>query len=792
PVVSDRTGELLTAEQATSVEYWVSHVRDTVQFSRALTYLADRDVTNHLDSAALLRGERALLDGVARVFTAGIDVDWAAVRPGRRVPLPTYAFQHRRYWLESTPENVDAEFWRLVESGDADEWGSVREALTAWRSARLARTAADSWRYRVQWRTPVAPLGTGGLSGTWLLVTAPGHEETAAACVAALRDHGATPVTVDPARDSTEWPALLGAATETPIAGVLSLLGLLDEPLPGTGGVSRGLAGTLELVRALGTADVRAPLWCVTRGAVSVGDSELLTAPVQAMVWGFGRVVALEHPERWGGLIDLPESIDTRAGRALGAVLSGTDGEDQVAIRSSGTFLRRLVPAPAGPGIDAGELLRGTVLITGGTGALGAHIARWAAANGAQRLLLLSRRGPAAPGATELVAELTDTVPVRVAACDVTDRAALAAVLAELPAEHPLTTVVHAAGVDVHQYAPATELDLELLAPVVAAKLSGATALAEVLEEYPEVGSFVLFSSAAGVWGGGGQGAYSAANAYLDALAEHRRGRGLPATAIAWGPWAQTDGAGITTTAQQQMERRGLPAMAPESALDALYRAIANADTALTVADVEWERFHASFALSRPRPLLHDIPEVGAALREAAGQQPDRTAFAERLAGLGRAEQQRAVLELVRAEVAEVLGHGNPAEVDLTRASRDLGFDSLTAVQLSRRLQVSAGLRLPATLIFDYPTFAELAAHIHEQLTDRTGELFALLEQIEGRITDTALDATAGMAAVERLAQVVTRLRAELTGRGAAADTAARIEEASDDEIFELLDLELE
>ncbi len=301
-------------------------------------------------------------------------------------------------------------------------------------------------------------------------------------------------------------------------AGILSLLALADD----------GPAATVALVQSLG---VDAPLWCVTRGAVC----DDVTNPDQAAVWGLGRAVALEQPSRWGGLVDLPETVDEPAVRRLAAVLAGD--EDQVAIRESGVFARRLERA-ALTGTPAAYEPSGTVLVTGGTGGIGAHVARFAAAAGAGHVLLLSRRGSEAPGADELRAELTGLgAEVTIAACDVADRDALAEVIGAIPAEHPLTGVFHAAGVV--RDATVDTLTPEQLAEVLAAKAVSATHLHD-LTRHLDLDTFVLFSSTAATFGAPGQANYAAANAWLDALAEHRRDLGLPATSVAWGPWAGT------------------------------------------------------------------------------------------------------------------------------------------------------------------------------------------------------------------------------------------------------------
>ncbi|MGH3755152.1 MAG: SDR family NAD(P)-dependent oxidoreductase, partial [Pseudonocardiaceae bacterium] len=693
---------------------------------------------------------------------AGHDVDWAALHTGgRQVQLPTYAFQRQRYWLQAPPpvgdlnatgvDPAEARFWEAVELGDLETLAATLEvgeeqqsslsvvlpALSTWRQQRRGQSTVEGWRYRVIWK-PLIDTSTTMLSGTWLVVIPASHadHELIAACAEGLGGHDVrvVPIVWDGEAEDAELvqrirtalgdDVLADGSPDVPLAdGVLSLLALDEHPHPAYPAVPCGVASTLALVRALGEAGLEAPLWCATRGAVSVGRADRLDAPVQALVWGLGRVVGLEHPRRWGGLVDLPEIVDERALTRLRGVLAGLDGEDQVAVRASGIFARRLVRAALGQSpTPAGTWKpRGTVLVTGGTGALGAQVARWLARNGAAHLVLTSRQGRAAPAASELEAELTELgAEVTVAACDVADREALAQLLAGLPAERPLTAVVHAAGVS--QSTALAETSLGEFADVVSAKVAGAVNLHDLLEHEPVTGNtldaFVLFSSVAGVWGSGGQGAYAAANAFLDAFAQHRRERDRAAVSLAWGPWA---GGGMTEGGvASQLRRRGLSAMAPELAITALQQAVDDDETCLAVADVQWDRFVPTFTVARSSPLLCELPEAQRALEAAdappGGPASDGSALRQRLSGMSQVEGERAVVELVRAEAGIVLGHAGAEAVEAGRAFRDLGFDSLTAVELRNRLGAATGLRLPATLVFDHPTPAVLARHVRTQL----------------------------------------------------------------------------
>ncbi|MGK4008526.1 amino acid adenylation domain-containing protein [Sorangium sp. So ce1036] len=687
---------------------------------------------------------RRLLLSLCELTTQGLALDWTKVLPGgRRVPLPPYPFQRERCWLDAprsrttdadAPSPADRRFWEAVEGADLGaltealrvegeeqraSLAALLPALSRWRRQQSERSALDAWRYRVAWR-PLASATGGDLSGRWLLFyraldaapeglssadpssSEPAGDAIARAAHRALAERGAEvlPVPVaagdlDRSRLAARLREVLGGGAAP--RGALSLLALDEAALPDHPALPRGLALTLALVQALGDAAIQAPLWLLTRGAVSIGRSDPLARPLQALAWGLGRVVALEHPERWGGLLDLPDALDPRALERLAAALARPE-DDQMALRPSGLFVRRLVRAPLGDAPAARAFTpRGSVLVTGGTGALAAHVARWLARAGAERLVLTSRRGQDAPGVAELVAELTALgARVTVAACDTADRQALAALLQRLDDEGPpLRAVFHAAGVT--QQAPLAETRLDELAAVASGKIDGARHLHELLGDRA-LDAFVLFSSAAGVWGSGHQGGYAAANAFLDALAEHRRALGLPATSIAWGAWAgggMADGAG-----QHQLSRRGVSAMAPRRAIAALQQALDQDEVTLTVADVDWARFAPAFAAARPRPLLGELPEAQRAL-EALSPATGAAALLAELRALPASERLRRLTSLVLAETAAVLGHPDASRVDPRKGFTALGFDSLMAVELRTRLGKLTGQRVSVGLLFE-------------------------------------------------------------------------------------------
>ncbi|WBP85580.1 SDR family NAD(P)-dependent oxidoreductase [Kitasatospora cathayae] len=697
PVVSNVTGALATAEELTSPDYWVRHVRQAVLFhdgvrtasqlgatrfvelgpDGVLTALAQDCLTGTDGHAftSLLRRDRPEDQAVAAALGAlhcwGTVPDWQAVYDGsgaHRVDLPTYPFQTERYWPVTPMKGV---------AGSPAEPGDLL--------------------YRVSWES-LAQVPAPEPSGTWILVTDT-EDALTQDCVTALDATAARVLRLslsDGAADRAALGAVLAQlAAEAVPTGVFALLRGELAPL-----------NAVVLLQALGDTGSEAPVWLATRGAVGVGGPDGPISTQQAQLWGLGRVAALEAAGTWGGLVDLPERLDAEGARRLSALLLGAMAEDEVAVRAEAAYARRLVRAARE---DQAEPNRwapsGTVLVTGGTGALGAHVARRLAQAGADHLLLTSRRGDQAPGAAELAAELAELgARVTIAACDVSDGEAVAALLGAIPAEHPLTAVVHTAGVLDDGVLMA--LTPERLQRVVAAKTDGALHLDRLTRDLP-LSAFVLFSSLAGVVGAAGQANYAMANAALDALAERRRQAGLPATAIAWGAWAGEGMAATDEVVRERMRRTGFRPMRPENALRVLESAVQYGETALLAADIDWERYAQAHGAAARRPLLRAL---------VAGPADEPTGLAATLAGRTPAEQHSALEQLIRGHAADLLMHRSAEVIDPQKSFRALGFDSLASVELRNRLVAATGLRLPASLAFDYPSPAGLADFLRAEL----------------------------------------------------------------------------
>ncbi|MFF7634988.1 SDR family NAD(P)-dependent oxidoreductase [Kitasatospora sp. NPDC008050] len=576
---------------------------------------------------------------------------------------------------------------------------------------QAARRAHHESLFTVEWQdaAPGPVLGAPDTAG-WALLGAetlgldlPRHVDPAA--LAASLDAAATP------------PALVLAAVRGEPG---------EPPAAAHATAERALALVQQWLAEDRFAD--APLVLVTAGAQSVVPGEPVADLAAATVWGLVRSAQSEHPNRLL-LVDL--DADEASLRALPAALAAALAADepQLALRAGTLKLPRLARVTAATtdtaadtaDADAGPVLApalapasdGTVLVTGATGTLGALVARHlVAGHGVRRLLLVSRRGAAAVGAAELAAELRESgAEVTLAACDVADRAALAELLGSL--EHPLTAVVHTAGV--LDDGIVSSLTPERLATVLRPKVDAAWHLHELTKDQ-NLTAFVLFSAAAATLGGPGQANYAAANAFLDALAQHRRAAGLPATALAWGLWAERSG--MTGTLEeadlQRINRAGVAALSSAEGLALLDTATALGGASYVPIRLDLAGLRAHGGSSALPALLRGL--VRAPARRAAQAEQGGDSFREQLAALAPAERAKALLTLVTGQVAAVLGHSGAEAIEPQLAFKELGFDSLTAVELRNRLNTVTGLRLPATLVFDYPNPAALAELLGAEL----------------------------------------------------------------------------
>ncbi|OLL16194.1 MULTISPECIES: type I polyketide synthase [unclassified Rhodococcus (in: high G+C Gram-positive bacteria)] len=621
--------------------------------------------------------------------------------------------------------------------------------------------------HRLAW-TRIDDLPSEPPPGPMVVLGAADLESTLSRCPDAAALRTARAATPD---DGRPWTVLVGCGTDGD---------------PGPEATHHLCARTLRLLQDwLDDAEFAdSVLVVVTRNATATGeegegvDIDLAAAAV----WGLVGSAQNENPGRFVLLdLDRETDVDTAITSALAS------REPQVAVRGRAVLVPRLRRIPAvqrsGPLFDP----RGTVLVTGGTGTVGGSVARHlVSTHGARHLVLTSRRGPDADGSDRLRRELRDAgAEVRIVACDTADAAALAGLLARIPAEHPLTAVIHAAGV--LDDATLTSLTPDRLDAVLRPKVDAAWHLHRLTAG---VHAFVLFSSLAGVLGAPGQGNYAAANRFLDALAQHRRAHGRPAVSIAWGMWAppsaMTGRLGAVDLARAR--RSGLVPMSEADGLDLFDSALASDLSAVVGARFEHP---GAAATSVPAPLRGLVRQArpraagsGSALSGPNGSGP--LEWAQRLTDRSVPEQRHLVLELVRAGAAAVLGHDASDSVDPDQAFKELGFDSLAAVALRNHLGAATGLRLPPTVVFDHPSPRAVAEFLRAELVpDPVSVAVAGIDRLQAVVADLGADDEARAAVAQRLEALLADLAGAERGR---ADTVDRIHAATGDEILDIID----
>ncbi|MDC0676176.1 type I polyketide synthase [Sorangium atrum] len=601
-----------------------------------------------------------------------------------------------------------------------------------------AEASLDAGVYAVEWSPleyrAASPRPASESPGSWLVVADRGGVGARLASLLEAKGERCDLVRPSDAARCERLAEILRDAAhrdDRPLRGLLHL-GSLDagtaEPASTEAldaAQAMGCVSLLASIQAL--ADVpearSARLWAVTRGAQPVSGAG--PAIAAAPVWGLGRVAALEYPEQWGGLLDLaPEASDADAALLLD-VIERPDGEDQIAFRGGQRHVARLARQAVQEAPQVEVRADAIYLITGGLGALGLAVARWLFARGARHLTLVGRRGlpprdmwadlppdhPLQPAISAVRALEVEGTSVRVIAADVGDEARMTELFASLRAEElPLRGIVHAAGFADTRPIPA--LDEGAVEAVLRAKVRGAWLLDRLARGAP-LDFFVSFSSIASVWGSAGMAHYAAANAFLDALAHARRREGRPYVSVNWGPWA--DGGMASPELLAELERIGITALSPGDALAMLER-LAGGDVAqAVVARVDLRVFKAIQEAMRRRPLFERL-EVEGAPREPAPAAGEEDGLWRHLSEAPPRARSAMVVEHVRSLVVKIMKLEPLDPIDPRRPLRELGLDSLMAVELRNLVERSTGRRFSATLLIDYPTLEALSRRVAEEL----------------------------------------------------------------------------
>ena len=764
-LIDNRTGAALGASVKLDGGYWRRHARQPVEFAKSVRTLADLKCTVVVEigpqpvlSAAALRAwpdpatapraiaslrrntadHRQIIEAVADAYILGHLPDFAALAQpaARKVDLPSYPFERREYWFRDNREDNN-------------------------RPAKRQRTTASITddRYEIRWDTLPASLHGSDSSeaSSWLLV---GDESAAVApLVDALTARGqryhfvGLPVTDADSDELTDTLRAAAASDSTlRIVHIAALDADRDSSMRSLLRMQhRILGGTRRLFRAAVAAELRAPIWLVTRGAQRVTDSDTVAAD-QSCLWGFGRAAALELPQLWGGLADLGDGSAQEWSRFIIQATAISHGsaarEDQIALRGQAAYVPRLVRQTVqSNAIPLHIRSDATYLVTGGLGAIGLEIAGYLAAHGARHLVLTSRRAPSDDTQARIDALSEEhSCELRVVTADVADAHDVARLLATVTAElPPLRGVIHAAG-EIGT-TPLSDLDDAEVDRVFAGKVWGAWHLSEAAADLA-LDFFISTSSIASVWGGFGQTAYSAANAFLDTLAWQLRERGIPGISVNFGPWS----AGMADAqARVSLEKRGVRTLSPADALaglaDVAATASAQGPAQGVVARIDWATFLPLYQQAGRRAFLSEVErEVPAVAAEGAQvvTASGRTQLVERLTNAPVQQRRKLLTDYLRDAVAEVT-RVDVAEIRDDEGFFDLGMDSLMAVELRRRIEQGVGKAIPVTLVMDHPRLSDAATYL-------LGEVLGLSEQPTDRppvsVVSTSADEPIAIVAV--------------------------------------------
>ncbi|MEZ0350447.1 type I polyketide synthase [Mycobacterium sp. pR1184] len=766
-LIDNRTGAALGRSVKLDGAYWRRHARQPVQFAKSVHTLAGLNCKVLLEVgprpvltaaalscwpdpatapraiASLRRNtadHRQVSEAVAEAYVLGHLPEFGALRQAqaRKLDLPTYPFERRQYWFRDDRERPDqqqrtggprTEAVRLLEDGRIEELAALLDAdgddpqnmrvltkLAAQHNQEQTTRSIASDRYEIRWEKATAAPARAQAGEGLLLI----GEDSAALqplvdeLVARGQRYRFLGLPMSDADEDQLADALRVAAAADSALRIVSVAAV-DVDLDGKAAPSmqsllrmqhRILGGTRRLFRAAVAADLRTPIWLVTRGAQRVTDGDSV-APEQSALWGFGRAASLEHPQLWGGLADLADGTADEWARFICRISTSHDGasrEDQVALRGQTVYVPRLVRREGRPSGSPLEIRsEATYLVTGGLGSIGLEIAGYLAAQGAKHLVLTSRRSPGEAAQKRVDALAAQHgCEIRAIAADVADAHDVTRLLAGL--QPPLAGIVHAAG-EIGT-TPLSDLDDAEVDRVFAGKVWGAWHLSEAAADL-RLDFFLSTSSIASVWGGYGQTAYGAANAFLDGLAWRLRERGVSGTSVNFGPWS----AGMADAeSRSRLDKRGIRTLSPADALAGLADAAASSSAQGVVARIDWARFLPLYEQAGRRAFLTELErEVPDAVPPVTPS--GKTQLVEQLTNAPVQQRKRLLTDHLRDAVAEVT-RVDVAEIREDAGFFDLGMDSLMAVELRRRIENAVGREIPITLVMDHPRLSDVADYL--------------------------------------------------------------------------------
>jgi malonyl CoA-acyl carrier protein transacylase len=699
-----------------------------------------------------------IIDSLATLYISGAIVDWNSFDRDyarRRVVLPNYPFQRQRYWFEQvnhghskieslSPDRIQTQIFHLLHQGETQQLAKylqtatqfsqeeikvlpkLLEVLAKQHQQQLTAASYKDWLYEVSWQskprqlTKISAKETGSwmiLADSWGVGEALAHllRERGEGCFLVypgdsyqIKQPGTWSVNPSNPADFEQLVQEVVGTNNLPLRGIVHLWSLeagftseLTIPLIEKIQVL-GCASTLHLIQALASRLASPRLWLVTRGAAPAVSS--LPAPAQASLWGLGKVIALEHPKLWGGLLDLAADAPADEAVNLLAEISDSQGEDQIAFREGGRYVARLIRSEVSEGGSISLQPNRTYLVTGGLGALGLKVAQWMVEQGARHLMLTGRKQASAE-VLQAIAQMENLgAKIAIAQADVAQWSDMVKVFESIKTSMPpLGGILHAAGM-LHD-GILRQQEWKSFEQVMAAKVKG-TWILHSLSQQLQLDFFITFSSAAALLGSPGQGNYAAANAFMDALVDYRRASGLSGLSINWGLWKD---AGMATNLgnrdQARLAAQGMESIPLEQGLQILGDLLGQNRTQVGVLPVNWSKFGEQFAQGVVSPFLESFVAID--------KKPSlpRTKFLEQLEATPVNERQTVFLTHIQTELVKLLGIDS-SELEPQQGFLDLGMDSLMAVELKNRLESTLNCSLPTTLVFDYPTIETLVDYL--------------------------------------------------------------------------------
>ena len=723
-----------------------------------------------------------ILSSLSQLYIKGAKIDWAGFAKDytyKTVALPTYPFQRQHYWVKATQNGMrspQTDFvkllgddpQKLVQQIAASDRLSAEEVKTLPKLLQIlgefqqqASTSVSEWLYEVEWRSKPLPSAKPQLDKTLLIFsdrTGVGQSlaqlQQQDKCITvyagdAYQANNDGSWTINPNRPE-DFKQLL---QEIPVSNFDVLhLWSLDIPTAAELNGDRlaasqmlGCGSTLYLLQALSQLGSSAKLWLVTKEAVSIDNSDL-SGVGQAPLWGLGKVISLEHPELWGGIIDLGADIASESVEQILTEIAAGE-EDRVALREK-RYVARLANSEF-----ASEQVSiqsdATYLITGGLGALGLKVAQWLGSQGAKNIVLTSRSG-ASPEKAETLAQIESTgANLVVAQADVSSEEEVKLLLESIQSLPPLKGIFHAAGI--LDDGMLLDRDWSSFERVMAAKVKGAWILHSLTSGLP-LDYFVLFSGAASLLGSFSQGNYAAANSFLDALAHHRQGQQLPGLSINWGPWSQSGmAANLASRDRHRIEARGIKSIPPELGMEALGRLLGQDVAQAAVLPIEWSKFLQQFPEENIPPFLESF---------TGGKQQsskEKESFLQQLSTTAVNGRQQLLVDRIRGQIARIMGL-EATDIGTKVGFTDLGMDSLMAVELRNYLQNILERSIPASLVFDYPNVEALAEHFIKDFEKPDDEPSPSLEEEPPAIAQSNLEDIDDISEEEAEAMLLGRL----------------------------------